>query len=171
MPDVIRLKMLQTDVADKHAAPRRFRRRAICFSVLTIFTAVCLFAVYRHQNLGAPSVSLTTDTEVTWNHLKTERWGYTLNHDVRVAYFGFWPHGGVGATMGTRDGDIESVTAIGYKWRIETPSRLVFTDQDGTAVYYTFDLDDLSARTATMNDVTSSETLHFTRNYYFQDDG
>ena len=94
--------------------------------------------------------------------------GYTLHHDTRVAYLGFSPHGGVGATMGKRDGAVQSVTGIGYRWRTKTPTRLELTDEDGVVVYFTFDLKDLTKSTAEVTDVSSGEVLSFTRSYHGQ---
>jgi hypothetical protein len=168
---VIRLKMPQTEDANKIAPSRRLRRRGICFLGIALFFASCSFAAYKHLNLQAPSVSLTTDPNVSWNHLQTERWGYTLKHDARVAYFGFHPHGSVSATTGTRDGETEAVTGVVYQWRIETPTRLVLTDEGGFTVYYVFDLTDLHARTATVTDVSAAETLSFIRKYYSESGG
>ena len=119
----------------------------------------------KHYNLDAPSVSLRDPVDVTWDHLQTERWGYTLHHETRVAYLYFSPRGGVAATMGTRDGALESVTGVVCKWRVKTPTRLEFTDQDGAMVYFTFELSDLAKRTAVFTDVSSGEVLSFTRDY------
>jgi hypothetical protein len=163
--------MPQTEDAYKIARSRHLRRRVICFLGLVLFFAACCFAACKHLNLQAPSVSLTTDPEATWNHLQTERWGYTLKHDTRIAYFGFSPHGGASATTGTRNGDTETVTGVAYKWRIETPTRLVLTDEVGITVYYVFDLNDLHARTATATDVSTGETLSFIRKYFSESGG
>ncbi len=148
------------------APGQRMRSKKLTLTVSLILVVGCVYVTSRFYNLDAPSVSIGNPIDVTWNHLQTERWGYTLHHDTRVAYLGFWPHGGVGATMGTRDGPLESVTGIGYQWRIKTPTRLEFTDEDGVVVYFTFDLNDLTPNSATVTDVSNGEVLSFTRTYH-----
>jgi hypothetical protein len=80
----------------------RLNKLAFVVCVVLVIGFVCVACKF--YNLDAPSVSIFKPVDVTWSHLLAERWGYTLRHDTRVAYLGFWPHGGVGATIGTRDG-------------------------------------------------------------------
>ena len=168
---VIRLKMALTDATSEPSATVASRRKLLRIAAIGSVLVFATVLAYQHRNRTAPSVGLDGAVAITWEHLRTERWGYTLHHETRVAYLGFWPHGGVGATMGTRTGDMEVAAGIGYKWRIETPKRLIFTDQDGVKVYFTFDLIELAEDTALVADVSTGELLSFTRRYYGQDNG
>lgn len=161
-------KAQQTINPPKPSLASRPRRNTLYLGLCAFLVGGCGFVVYQHYNLDAPSVSLLRPVDINWNHLHTERWGYTLHHDTRVAYFGFGPDGGVGATMGTRDETIASVTGIVYQWRIKTPTRLEFTDVDGVTVYFTFELNDLTRNCAVVTDVSNGEVLSFTRSFQCQ---
>lgn len=79
------------------------------------------------------SVSLLDTVDVSRDHLQSEQWGYTLQHDTRVAYLGFSPHSGVGATMGKRDKAVQRATGIQYRWRIKTATSLELTDEEASS--------------------------------------
>ncbi|QDT04737.1 hypothetical protein K227x_31320 [Rubripirellula lacrimiformis] len=126
---------------------------------------VCGIAVLWYSHPTAPSVAGGGPIAVTWQHLRNESWSYTLDHRTKVLDLRFSPSGVVSSTMGARDGDLISVSGLVYHWRMDTPKRLIFTDQDGVAVYFTFDVKALTKHAAIVTDVSSGESMSFTRRY------
>ncbi len=159
------MKMLRRANVRKSYVTARTVRKFASLTLFLILVGGCIFIAEKHYNLRAPSVSIFNPVDVSWDHLRSERWSYTLHHDTRVAHLSFLPKGGVGASMGTRAGGLETVKGITYKWNIKTPTLLEFTDEDGANVYFTFSLSSLAKNSAVITDVSTGEVLSFTRSY------
>lgn len=113
----------------------------------------------------APSVANVRPLVVSWDHLKTEKWQYSLQDPTRIADFRFLPHGVVTTSTGTKSGNVYSVSPIAYHWHIGKSGSLVLTDESEATIYMTFTLVSLTDSSAVLVGDGSTTKQEFTRRF------
>lgn len=79
--------------------------------------------------------------------------------------FTYAPQGTVTASIGTKDGNLHSVSPVAYNWYIEENGNLVLTYDDRTTPYATLRLMSLTDGSAIVVNTRSATKQAFARRY------